>query len=540
MGVGDDESSTKPPPPVLHPAPDMDTVEEDGTSKVPPPPVLHPAPDMDTVEEDGTSKVPPPPVLHPAPDMDTVEEDGTSKVPPPPVLHPAPDMDTVEEDGTSKVPPPPVLHPAPDMDTVEEDGTSKVPPPPVLHPALDMDTIEDDGTSSTFLPHELTVSEILVRLPVKSLMRFKCVSQAWHDSISSDASFSEAHTRRLLRQNGRPSSLLMAPFIRRFDRDGDLVDELAVPGLWLWDENQRKHGVAALLHEMDWFAAEDREQRRLSIAHCDGLIMLADPEGTVRVLNPATRRSLTLPPIPVRSRRFAREGHKAFGFGRDLRSGFYKVAHFFKRDSGRLGMEVFTIGEDDSWRDIDAEPPHPFLPGRTAVLFNGTLVWTVDLYASQFSTDARFIRFSLDDESFTAMDAPQWYSWLGYEQSMLTILAELHGELGLVRVNGDSQEIWVCDDIDYRPYLSFCEGHPLWIRHDVLDFADYRVHPVAAFEDGIVFRDTRYYFGQLTKEGSKNLFAMNGLHYRDPAGRYSGLKFDAIDVVAYTPTLASV
>ncbi|KAM0836934.1 hypothetical protein ACQ4PT_061997 [Festuca glaucescens] len=436
----------------------MAILEDDETGKSPPPAVLHSASDMGVGDDESSTK--------PGVGDDEsctkpgVGDDESSTKPPPAVLHPTPDMDTVEEDGTSKVPPPPVLHPALDMDTVEEDGTSKVPPPAVLHPSLDMDTVKEDGTSkvpsSTFLPHELTVAEILVRLPVKSLMRFKCVSQAWHDSISGDASFSEEHTRRLLRQNERPSSLLMAPFIRSVHRDGDLVDEFAVPGLWLWDENQRQHGVAALLHEVDWFAAEDREQRRLSIAHCDGLLMLADPrlhtqmwwffleltladpEGTVRVLNPATRRSLTLPQIPVRSRRFPREANKAFGFGRDLRSGFYKVAHYFKRDSGRLGMEVFTIGEDGTWRDIDAEPPHPFLPGRTSVLFNGTLVWTVDLYASQFNTDARFLRFSLDDEAFTAMDAPQWYSRFGYEQSMLTILAELHGELGLVRVNGDS------------------------------------------------------------------------------------------------------
>jgi hypothetical protein len=75
------------------------------------------------------------------------------------------------------------------------------------------------------LPQELIASEILLRLPVKSLLRFRCVCKAWRDTVSGNASFSEAHTRRLCRQNRRPSTLLIAPYITRVDDDGHFIDE---------------------------------------------------------------------------------------------------------------------------------------------------------------------------------------------------------------------------------------------------------------------------------------------------------------------------
>jgi hypothetical protein len=108
-----------------------------------------------------------------------------------------------------------------------------------------------------YLPHELIISEILLRLPVKSLLRFRCVCKAWRDTASGDASFSEAHTRRLRQQNRRPSTLLIAPYITQVDNDGDFIDEYAIPGQYLWEENQRQDGVVTLLHDMAWFPAGD-------------------------------------------------------------------------------------------------------------------------------------------------------------------------------------------------------------------------------------------------------------------------------------------
>ena len=48
------------------------------------------------------------------------------------------------------------------------------------------------ATPPTHMPREL-VSEILVRLPLGVLQRFRCVCKAWRDTISDDLSFARAH-----------------------------------------------------------------------------------------------------------------------------------------------------------------------------------------------------------------------------------------------------------------------------------------------------------------------------------------------------------
>ncbi|GKA81105.1 putative F-box domain containing protein, partial [Tanacetum coccineum] len=44
------------------------------------------------------------------------------------------------------------------------------------------------------LPHDVFSSHILPKLPIKSVIRFKCVSKQWHSSVSSDM-FKKMHNR---------------------------------------------------------------------------------------------------------------------------------------------------------------------------------------------------------------------------------------------------------------------------------------------------------------------------------------------------------
>ncbi|CAM0908923.1 unnamed protein product [Alopecurus aequalis] len=404
--------------------------------------------------------------------------------------------------------------------------------------ALDIDGDEMSKLPpSPYLPHELIVSEILVRLPVTSLLRSRCVCKAWRDTVSGDTSFSQAHVYRHQPQKKRPSSLLIAPYIRILD--GELFGKFATPGLYLWEENQQQDGVATLVHDMAWFPVKHWWQTRHGFAHCDGLVMLPGTKGTVRVLNPATRRSLTLPWSPDSTWRVL-EGRNAFGFGRVPSSGVYKVAHFFHHDSHTLsmGMEVFTVG-DDRWRETAAKPPCPFMEGRTATFFKGSLIWTVDFKSHAYhGTHAPgasdFVRFSLEDESFSVMAAPPWYPGPNYEESRL---AELHGELTLSRLNKESVEIWMCDDVDdYNP--------PRWARRYVLNSSSC-IHTICAFNDEIVFRDRSYYlYRHQTSEGSRHMVGLKPLKYRNPDTdtlvECSSVTFDGFDVTPYIPTLVPI
>lgn len=130
------------------------------------------------------------------------------------------------------------------------------------------------------------------------------------------------------------------------------------------------------------------------LAHCDGLVLL-HAKSVVHLLNPATRRTLTLPRShgaepPRRGPLGTEMSRQAFGLGNDPRSGAYKVAclsySYSYRSLGKLGMttdyhsikmEVFTIRTDRHWRETPMQPPYHTVAQRTATFFKGSLIWTV-------------------------------------------------------------------------------------------------------------------------------------------------------------------
>jgi hypothetical protein len=118
------------------------------------------------------------------------------------------------------------------------------------------------------LPPELIVWEIMVRLPFKSLLRFRCVCKAWRDRISNDAEFHGAHRRAqtpsLLAWGGstdkdrRNMVTTISIYVSESGESGALEDTMKLP----------------------------LEVQPHSFAHCDGLVLM--PTKTdVRALNPA-------------------------------------------------------------------------------------------------------------------------------------------------------------------------------------------------------------------------------------------------------------
>ena len=132
-----------------------------------------------------------------------------------------------------------------------------------------------------YLLHELVATQILLRLPPKSLLRFTCVCKAWRDVIADD-SFRRAHLRL---QN---MSLLIVPR-NESNNDGAPFNwsiEVKSAGLYRWEESHRDD--ATLVHAMsDSFIPFDEVEHDL--AHCDELVLLP-ADAKVSVINPATRR----------------------------------------------------------------------------------------------------------------------------------------------------------------------------------------------------------------------------------------------------------
>jgi hypothetical protein len=84
------------------------------------------------------------------------------------------------------------------------------------------------------LPLEILTTEILARLPVKSLLRFRSVCKAWRAVISDDLSLVSAHLRH---HQPDPSALLIFPVLM-CKRPGDDHCRYAA-------ETNKKRGSAA-------------------------------------------------------------------------------------------------------------------------------------------------------------------------------------------------------------------------------------------------------------------------------------------------------
>uniref|UniRef100_A0A0A9CM13 Uncharacterized protein n=1 Tax=Arundo donax TaxID=35708 RepID=A0A0A9CM13_ARUDO len=74
-------------------------------------------------------------------------------------------------------------------------------------------TMEDSNLGAPVLPTEV-LTEILARLPAKSAGRFRCISRAWHATLTS-AYFVDLHARRANRP-GHPR-LLLTPVGSAYD-----------------------------------------------------------------------------------------------------------------------------------------------------------------------------------------------------------------------------------------------------------------------------------------------------------------------------------
>ncbi|GAB2242460.1 hypothetical protein Droror1_Dr00019235 [Drosera rotundifolia] len=92
---------------------------------------------------------------------------------------------------------------------------------------------EEETEASVHLPSELLFFDILVRLPVKSLLRFRCVCKTWHDIIER-LDFETMHLN--VYHNNRNRSRLLGMYHNGIE----VIGKWGGP-LLLWNPSIRKH-----------------------------------------------------------------------------------------------------------------------------------------------------------------------------------------------------------------------------------------------------------------------------------------------------------
>ncbi|KAK1367170.1 F-box domain-containing protein [Heracleum sosnowskyi] len=289
-------------------------------------------------------------------------------------------------------------------------------------------------TLNGYLPEHL-VAEILYRLRVKELLRFRCVSKPWCALIDSPH-FVKTHLKRSIQCNTNAAVVWMD--YRSYAVDFDSLEN--VTAIRTAEPLKTRLYAAAL------------------VGSCNGLHCLFNPKGDVFLWNPVIRKCRKLPTAPIDFRRTNGFGLSSVcGFGYDAVNDDYKVLSIFRPEGHTLaGSEVIIYClKTNSWRWLQNISSHFQFVGVYGMFVSGALHWiaikTLDL-GSCLSLSLSILAFDLGIENYREVSMPE-VQYCNVEDLSIVIFAD---SLCILEDHpGICTNIWVMKD--YGVGNSWCK-----------------------------------------------------------------------------------
>ncbi|KAG7035550.1 F-box protein, partial [Cucurbita argyrosperma subsp. argyrosperma] len=196
--------------------------------------------------------------------------------------------------------------------------------------------------------------EILLRLPIRSLIRFKSVSKRWH-SLISDPTFCH---RRMTFQPSTPSGILCRPHSRRFSPGFDFV---------YLHPNPPRVPLESLEPSVP-------KRRFVILKSCNGLLLgRSYRKNDYYVYNPTTKQYKKLPKLQMNKNSTSIYLNLAYD---PLRSSNYKVVCVRVLDSTNFEIKIYS-SDSGFWRPCcEGSSKALFILGFSCgVYWNGALYW---------------------------------------------------------------------------------------------------------------------------------------------------------------------
>uniref|UniRef100_A0A0E0L8F0 F-box domain-containing protein n=1 Tax=Oryza punctata TaxID=4537 RepID=A0A0E0L8F0_ORYPU len=333
--------------------------------------------------------------------------------------------------------------------------------------------VEPAGAAAAGIPEDIA-EQILLRLPVKSILRFRSVCKSWRAMVA-DPRFVRLqlhHSTTAARH--RPPSMLVLPHWSMPELRMGTIGFFRYPG----------HGAAAeLAHERawssivsddygaaaaDWAAdddadADDDEDTDADDdgdaadgrdcyddwdqpLHCNGLVLLCSVmknSTLMLVCNPATKE---IAELPACTPDYFTEPR--VGFYADQSTGKIKVVHCFIRQCDEtctdysVGCEVLSLGSPSpAWRPV-ADPPYLLGFGPASPCILGGIYWIASLPSPPTGscTAPGMLRFDVRNEEFADFPCPPCMDVFNTTRTM----TELAGKLCYSHLAaGDKIELWI-------------------------------------------------------------------------------------------------
>ncbi|XP_004293070.1 PREDICTED: F-box protein CPR30-like [Fragaria vesca subsp. vesca] len=280
------------------------------------------------------------------------------------------------------------------------------------------------------LPEDIIVSDILVKLPIKSLIRCTCVSKRWRFIIS-DPQFANSHFQQARHHNALTRRLLLYSSPSQVES----VDLETTPS------------SSSPIRNLTCNLNKQPESIKL-LGSCNGLVCLCtDPTLStcdVFIWNPSTGFFRNLP-YPC----FSSATHTVLygGFGYLSETDDYKVVVAVHNvfDYGENVVEVKVLSwRTGVWRSIEVHSLLSYTLYPAAVVVGETLHW----FRNDRWLGSAIIAFDLDKEEFREMRPPPNLGQR-YDRDYVHCVASLGGRLHVFRYPAgvcDVMELWVMEE----------------------------------------------------------------------------------------------
>ncbi|XP_059438985.1 F-box/kelch-repeat protein At3g23880-like [Corylus avellana] len=274
------------------------------------------------------------------------------------------------------------------------------------------------------LPEDL-VTEILLWLPVVSLLRCKCVCKSWYALITHQ-NFVTKH----IQHNKKNSNTLL--LVKMRDEIFDVVSTLSYETLQVLD-------------------SQPLPPPFLVLGSCNGLVCLHDDYALRVVLwNPATKETKVVPKsnLPQFVSAFHKLGVDGIGFGFDAKTNDYKIINLLtiyeSHSRGKMAQsEVYSLNAD-SWRKVDT-PPFSISPVYSSV--RGMNTYTNGMASLEAYGDNRGNLLSFDMSNEVFLKTPKPDDVFLDEFSDWTDIFVLNESIALIVLVWDKGMSEICYDI---------------------------------------------------------------------------------------------
>ncbi|KAG8363759.1 hypothetical protein BUALT_Bualt19G0055800 [Buddleja alternifolia] len=227
------------------------------------------------------------------------------------------------------------------------------------------------------VPEEIII-EILLRLPVESLLKFRCVSKLWCFLISSHQ-FAKAHINFSTKNNiYAHDRLVFGSRLYPMDLYSCFLHSAFEDTLYtgyIYPETDENLHVDRVWIDYPLYESDDLIWL---VGSCNGLICVSLSVSTLILWNPITRKSKVLPESGTDLNFFDYCGI-TYGFGFDELHDDYKVVEFFSFDRhlGELEIQVKVYSlRTNSWKILSNWPGGDTFGGSGKFL-NGAIHWSV-------------------------------------------------------------------------------------------------------------------------------------------------------------------